>query len=139
MTDELRAKFEAWAKSRGYSLRRSEKNPSLYWTILTNELWDTWQAAHVSRDAEVADLRSIIDGQRDTIGALKRKLALSEAEVEALKRRIEDAPVYYVPAEKPIDENGWLQVIGSVKALNSMRGKQVRLVIDAAIAKESWE
>lgn len=64
-----------------------------------------WYAAHASRDAEV----------------------------EALKKRIEDAPIYYIPTEKPTDQDGWVQVIGSVKAINNMRGKHVRLVIDDAM------
>lgn len=68
--------------------------------------WEAWQAAYASRDAEV----------------------------EALRKRINDAPVYYVSdyfAAKALC--GWLQVIGSVKALKDMRGKHVRLVIDAAM------
>lgn len=72
-TDELRAKFEAaCAKSNWYIAR----HPSgTYVSSAVEDAWDGYQLGYESRDAEVAELQSIINGQQDTIGALKRKLA----------------------------------------------------------------
>ena len=105
-TDELREKFEAWCLHRGIN---TEKRSNGHY--LSDEVcfwWKLWSDAYASRDAEV----------------------------EALRKRINDAPVYYIPTEKPTDEAGWIQVIGSVKAINGMRGKHVRLVIDAAMQED---
>ena len=53
---ELRAKFEAWAKSKGSSLTRTLDGDD-YWDSWTSAAWAVWQAAHASRDAEVEALR----------------------------------------------------------------------------------
>lgn len=86
MTDELRAKFEAWARNNGYRMfsivprddMYKKSRQGCYEDFMVEDAWRAWQAAHASRDAEVAKLQSIIDGQQDTIDALKRKLALAK-------------------------------------------------------------
>lgn len=55
-TDELRAKFEAWAKSKGSHLTRTLDGDD-YWDSWTCAAWVAWQAAHASRDAEIGELR----------------------------------------------------------------------------------
>lgn len=112
-TDELQAEFEAWISAPPFE-HMCDKNgecsawPGTYKRYETEIAWEAWQAAHASRDAEV----------------------------EALKKCIEDAPVYYMPTKKPTDQDGWLQVVGSVRALNNMQGKHVRLVIDDEMQEE---
>ena len=54
--DELRAKFEAWAKSKGSRLTRTLEGND-YWDSWTCAAWVAWQAAHASRDAEVEALK----------------------------------------------------------------------------------
>lgn len=77
MTDELRAKFEAWARDVGFK-EFAKRADGEYATFISRTMFAALQFGHASRDAEVAKLQSIIDGQQDTIGALKRKLALAK-------------------------------------------------------------
>lgn len=85
-TNGMRAKFEAWAQAKGHKLRRSYPFPHLYQDVNTHEAYEAWRAGCASRDAEIAELRSTVNMQQDTIGAGKRKLALVHTEVEALRK-----------------------------------------------------
>ena len=71
-TDELRAKFEAWANLEKYDLERSNAGWD-YGDAATECAWRSWQAAHASRDAEVEALRR----QVGDLAALVRRLAHS--------------------------------------------------------------
>lgn len=64
MTDELRAKFEAWASSHKLSLLRDGVVVD-YAYYVTDMAWNAWQAAHASRDAEVEALRAARDEAKD--------------------------------------------------------------------------
>lgn len=54
--DELRAKFEAWAKNQRLPIRKGNLDAE-YALMETDLAWASWQAAHASRDAEVEALR----------------------------------------------------------------------------------
>jgi hypothetical protein len=55
------------------------------------------------------------------------------AELERLQARIDSAPLYFVPTEKPATTAAWVDLINSVKSLKGLRGKRVRLVVDDEI------
>ena len=81
MTDELRAKFEAWvSKNTNWSLSRSANESDDDWGPYIHErtacAWLGYQEAHASRDAEV----------------------------EALKRRVEQAELLLRKAQNVIDD-----------------------------------
>lgn len=61
------------------------------------------------------------------------EFAAIKTELGVLRQRIESAPIYHIPTSRPTSEEGWLNVIDSVKAINALRGRHVRLVIDDAI------
>ena len=54
----------------------------------------------------------------------------AEAELAQLKERISASPVYEIPVTKPRTETGWAGVVESVKNLEALRGKRVRLVVE---------
>lgn len=57
MTDELRAKFEVWATiERRSNLERDPLHNDEYNYRSTDTAWKAWNAAYVSRDAEVEAL-----------------------------------------------------------------------------------
>jgi hypothetical protein len=76
--------------------------------------------------AEVAALRT---DMHDELLAEQAKRLQAESALAALRKRVEEAPVYCVPSTKPSSPSGWAKVIRSVKHLNSLRGKRVALVV----------
>jgi dTDP-4-amino-4,6-dideoxygalactose transaminase len=69
---------------------------------------------------------------RSGLSRVSALLAEAAAELERLQARIADAPVYFVPMDKPATTAAWVDLINSVKSLNGLRGKRVRLVVDDA-------
>lgn len=82
-------------------------------------------------EAELATAQNTINAQQGTMGALKRKLALAEAELTALKARIRGACL--VPLTAVMLRDGYsLTVSGpmSVNDVDELAGKCVRLVVE---------
>ena len=88
----------------------------------------TYHHACDCRETEFVKLQSIVNAQQDTIGALKRKLVLAEAERDVLRQRIESAPVAIMDTRDalgicaPTEED--------FPALYALQGKRVRPVVD---------
>lgn len=122
-TDELRAKFELHCEkyARNLSLRRHPERD--YWYEETRQAWELWQSAHASRDAEGEALERECEEQ-------SRLIERQAAEIARLRQRIESAPLYHIPTDRPTSEIGWLNVINSVKSIDALRGKRVRLVVE---------
>ena len=119
MTDELRAKFEAWAKSVKGSpipLDVSEYHFVTYLDDVTSIAWHAWQAAHASRDAEVE--------------ALKR-----DAERYRWLRDV----AWSLPAIPQEELPACAVFSGSGRRCKDISGEEMDQAIDAAMAKESGE
>lgn len=92
-----------------------------------------WQVEHERAEkakAELGEAQNTIAAQQDTMGALKRKLALAEGELAALKARILPgaAKVEIADTDGP-DGNpyGW---VGGTLLSHNLIGKRVRLVVE---------
>lgn len=93
MTDELRAKFEAWCRSKCWPIHRGGEQ---YDSTPTQHTWEGCQFGYASRDAEVealkAELSEAKDGWHQANGVADlamRHRDDAEAEVAALRREIE--------------------------------------------------
>lgn len=87
-----------------------------------------WQVEHEraeKAEAELAAAQNTIDAQQDTMGALKRKLALSEGELEALKARIAGSSVVKIANYG----DPFIVLPDHLTVPNSLKGKSVYLLM----------
>lgn len=102
-----------------------------YEHALQVECLESALATHVDRicalTAKCDELQSIIAGQRDTMGALKRKLAVAEMERDALRARIDGAPVVFLDYSIT---GGWWVDARRTRLPQAWVGKRVRLVVE---------
>lgn len=64
MTNELRAKFEAWARDVGFK-EFAKRSDGEYATFISRTMFDACQFGHASRDAEVEALKRDVERYRE--------------------------------------------------------------------------
>jgi|SRR6185312_2265323 len=143
MTDEMRAKFEAHFSQPPYEwefvrLSATSAWPDMYSPYYMQCAWEGWQAAHVSRDAEVEALQDALfqisvrlktERESDMDDMSWHTDMIARAQYLANQcQRIESAPVAIMDTRDalgicaPTEED--------FPALYALQGKRVRLVVE---------